>query len=199
MRIISGTAKGTKLYPLDGLTTRPTLDRVKESLFNIIYDKIEDSVVLDLFSGSGAIGLEFASRGAKKVYLCDKSKEACKIIEKNIEKTHLAERVELFNMDFLNTIKKLENKKVDIVYLDPPYKTDFIEMAIKELIKANILEENTIMIAETDEKDRIIKNIEEIKEIQIIDQRKYGRANILFLERMKKRKGRISQWRYSHY
>ena len=199
MRIISGTAKGTKLYTLDGLTTRPTLDRVKESLFNIIYDKIEDSVVLDLFSGSGAIGLEFASRGARKVYLCDKSKEACKIIEKNIEKTHLAEKVELFNTDFLNTIKKLENKKVDIVYLDPPYKTDFIEMAMKELIKANILEENTIIIAETDEKDRIIKYIEEIKEIQIIDQRKYGRANILFLERMKKRKGRISQWRYSHY
>ena len=199
MRIISGTAKGTKLYALDGLTTRPTLDRVKESLFNIIYDKIEDSVVLDLFSGSGAIGLEFASRGARKVYLCDKSKEACKIIEKNIEKTHLAEKVELFNTDFLNTIKKLENKKVDIVYLDPPYKTDFIEMAMKELIKANIIEENTIIIAETDEKDRIIKNIEEIKEIQIIDQRKYGRANILFLERMRKRKGRISQWRYSHY
>lgn len=199
MRIISGTAKGTKLYTLDGLTTRPTLDRVKESLFNIIYDKIEDSVVLDLFSGSGAIGLEFASRGARKVYLCDKSKEACKIIEKNIEKTHLAEKVELFNTDFLNTIKKLENKKVDIVYLDPPYKTDFIEMAIKELIKTDILEENTIIIAETDEKDRIIKNIEEIKEIQIIDQRKYGRANILFLKRMKKRKGRISQWRYSHY
>ena len=199
MRIISGTAKGTKLYTLDGTATRPTLDRVKESLFNIIYDKIEDSVVLDLFSGSGAIGLEFASRGARKVYLCDKSKEACKIIEKNIEKTHLAEKVELFNTDFLNTIKKLENKKVDIVYLDPPYKTDFIEMAMKELIKANILEENTIIIAETDEKDRIIKNIEEIKEIQIIDQRKYGRANILFLERMKKRKGRISQWRYSHY
>ena len=131
--------------------------------------------------------------------MCDKSKEACKIIEKNIEKTHLAEKVELFNTDFLNTIKKLENKKVDIVYLDPPYKTDFIEMAMKELIKANILEENTIIIAETDEKDRIIKNIEEIKEIQIIDQRKYGRANILFLERMRKRKGRISQWRYSHY
>ena len=199
MRIISGTARGTKLYTLEGQATRPTLDRVKESLFNIIYDKIEDSVVLDLFSGSGAIGLEFASRGARKVYLCDKSKEACKIIEKNIEKTHLAEKVELFNTDFLNTIKKLENKKVDIVYLDPPYKTDFIEMAMKELIKANILEENTIIIAETDEKDRIIKNIEEIKEIQIIDQRKYGRANILFLERMRKRKGRISQWRYSHY
>ena len=71
MRIISGTAKGTKLYTLEGLNTRPTLDRVKESIFNIISNYIEDSEVLDLFSGSGAIGLEFASRGAKNVILCD--------------------------------------------------------------------------------------------------------------------------------
>ena len=71
MRIISGTAKGTKLYTLDGLDTRPTLDRVKESLFNIINNDIYEAKVLDLFSGSGAIGLEFASRGASKVYLCE--------------------------------------------------------------------------------------------------------------------------------
>ena len=120
MRIISGTAKGTKLYTLEGLETRPTLDRVKESLFNIIYDKAIDSTVLDLFSGSGAIGLEFASRGAKKVYLCDKSKDACKIIEKNIEKTHLEEKVKLLNMDFIKAIKEIKNIKFDIVYLDPP-------------------------------------------------------------------------------
>lgn len=82
MRIISGTAKGTKLYTLEGLETRPTLDRVKEALFNIICKDIPEAIVLDLFSGSGAIGLEFASRGAKKVYLCDKSKEACEIIRK---------------------------------------------------------------------------------------------------------------------
>ena len=83
MRIISGKAKGTKLYTLEGTNTRPTLDRVKESIFNIIQNEIEGAKILDLFSGSGAIGLEAASRGAKKVILCDKSKDAIKIIEKN--------------------------------------------------------------------------------------------------------------------
>ena len=86
MRIISGSARGTNLFTLDGLTTRPTLDRVKESLFNIIQNEIPESVFLDLFSGSGAVGLEAASRGAKKTILCDKSKDAIKIINKNIEK-----------------------------------------------------------------------------------------------------------------
>ena len=158
MRIISGTAKGTKLYTLEGLETRPTLDRVKESLFNIIYDKAIDSTVLDLFSGSGAIGLEFASRGAKKVYLCDKSKDACKIIEKNIEKTHLEEKVKLLNMDFIK--------------------------AIKELIETEVLTEETLIIAETDEEERITKQIEEFKGIEIVDKRKYGRAYVLFLKKM---------------
>ena len=128
MRIISGTAKGTKLYTLEGISTRPTLDRVKESIFNIIFNDIEDAIVLDLFSGSGAIGLEFASRGAKKVYLCDSSKEACKIIRKNIEKTHLGQKIELYNLDFIEAINKFKNQKFDIIYLDPPYKTDFIKI-----------------------------------------------------------------------
>ena len=88
MRIISGKARGTKLYTVDGENTRPTLDRVKESLFNMIQSKINDCIFLDLFSGSGAIGLEAASRGAKKVILCDNSKEAIQIIKRNIEKTH---------------------------------------------------------------------------------------------------------------
>ena len=86
MRIISGSDRGTNLFTLDGLTTRPTLDRVKESLFNIIQNRIQDAIFLDLFSGSGAIGLEAASRGAKEAILCDSSKEACQIIRKNIEK-----------------------------------------------------------------------------------------------------------------
>ena len=76
MRIISGSARGTKLFTLDGTNTRPTLDRVKESVFNIIQNRIEDAIVLDLFAGSGAIGLEFLSRGAQKVVLCDNSKDA---------------------------------------------------------------------------------------------------------------------------
>ena len=184
MRIISGTAKGTKLYTLDGLETRPTLDRVKESLFNIIFNEITDSTVLDLFSGSGAIGLEFASRGAKKVYLCDKSKDACNIIKKNIEKTHLEEKASLLNMDFIKAIKEIKNIQFDIIYIDPPYKTDFIKTAIEELIKNNNLTQETIIIAETDEKVRVLKQIEEIDRIEVEDERKYGRAYILFLKKM---------------
>ena len=72
MRVISGTARGTKLNSIDSPNTRPTLDRVKESLFNIIQNKIEDSIILDLFAGSGAIGIEFISRGAKKAFFCEK-------------------------------------------------------------------------------------------------------------------------------
>ena len=92
MRIISGRARGTKLYTLEGENTRPTLDRVKESLFNIINNKIEDSVVLDLFAGSGAIGIEFLSRRAKQVYFCDKSSKAVAMIEKNLKKTKHKEK-----------------------------------------------------------------------------------------------------------
>ena len=93
MRIIAGKARGTKLYTLEGMTTRPTLDKVRESLFNIIQNQIQDSIFLDLFSGSGAVGLEAVSRGAKKAILCDNSKQAIEIIKKNIEKTHFQEKI----------------------------------------------------------------------------------------------------------
>lgn len=187
MRIISGTAKGTKLYTLEGIETRPTLDRVKEALFNIISNDIIDAKVLDLFSGSGAIGLEFASRGAKEVYLCDKSKEACEIIEKNVEKTHLEKKVKLLNSDFIKAIKKINGEKFDIIYLDPPYKTNFIKISICELIKNENLTRDTLIIAETDEKEKILNEIEEINDIEIIDTRKYGRANIIFLKKMNRK------------
>ena len=116
MRIVAGKAKGTKLYTLEGENTRPTLDRVKESLFNIIQNKIQDAIFLDLFSGSGAIGLEALSRGARKVIMCDNSKEACNIIKKNMEKTHFLENVEIYHMDFKNVLQNKINEKLDIVF-----------------------------------------------------------------------------------
>ena len=105
MRVISGTAKGTKLNSIEELTTRPTLDRVKESLFNILQDTVRNKIVLDLFAGSGAIGIEFLSRRAKQVYFCDKSSKAVAMIEKNLEKTKLKEKAIVYK----NTIV-LENK-----------------------------------------------------------------------------------------
>ena len=183
MRIISGTARGTKLYTLEGQATRPTLDRVKESLFNIIQNEIIDSNFLDVFSGSGAIGLEAASRGAKKVILCDKSKDAIKIINKNIEKTHLKEKVELYNVDYKELIKNKIKEKIDIVYIDPPYDSDFAIDAVKLLIENKLVDEKTLIIIETDQEKRILKQLENEKlKIQITDKRKYGRAIIIFLK-----------------
>lgn len=180
MRIISGTARGTKLYTLDSNLTRPTLDRVKESIFNIIQNEVTNSTVLDLFSGSGAIGLEAASRGAKKVILCDKSKDAMNIINKNIEKTHLKDKIEVYNTDYITCLNKIKKEKIDLIYLDPPYNTNMAIEALKEIIKLKLITNSSIVIIETDNKKKITQEIEKIK-LKIIDERKYGRAEIIFL------------------
>lgn len=180
MRIISGKARGTKLYTLEGENTRPTLDRVKESIFNIIQNEIEGAKILDLFAGSGAIGLEFLSRGAESAVLCDKSKDAINIIKKNIEKTHMEQYTQVFNTDFENCLEKVKNERFDIIYLDPPYTTDYILKSLKKIIELNIAKEGSLIIVETDDEQRIEKEIENI-DIKIVDKRKYGRATIIFL------------------
>jgi len=184
MRIISGKARGTKLFTLDNDNTRPTLDRVKESVFNIIQNIIYESVVLDLFAGSGAIGLEFLSRGAKKAIFCDSSKDAVNIINKNIEKTHLRENAEIYNMDYEKCLKNLTGQKFDIIYLDPPYKTDYIIKALNLIIEFELIDYNSTLIIETDEPERITLEIEKNKDINITNQRKYGRACIFFVKRV---------------
>ena len=180
MRIISGKARGTKLYTLEGENTRPTLDRVKESIFNIIQNEIEGAKILDLFAGSGAIGLEFLSRGAEKAVLCDKSKDAINIIKKNIEKTHMEQHTQVYNMDFENCLEKLKNEQFDIIYLDPPYETDYVLKSLNKITQLNITKEESLIIIETDDEQRIKKQIENI-DIEIVDERKYGRATIIFL------------------
>lgn len=181
MRVISGRAKGTKLDTLDTLDTRPTLDRVKESLFNILQSKIYDSVVLDLFSGSGAIGIECLSRGAKKVIFCDKSKYAYAIIKKNLTKTKLEEKSIVFNKSYdecLDTLKE----KIDIVFLDPPYDTDMSVNAISKIVKKDLMANDAIIIVETDDEEKIISGVVNI-EVQVYDVRKYGKAKLVFLKR----------------
>ncbi|MCI8641310.1 MAG: 16S rRNA (guanine(966)-N(2))-methyltransferase RsmD [Clostridia bacterium] len=180
MRIISGLARGTKLYTLEGEHTRPTLDRVKESLFNIIQNDIPHSIFLDLFAGSGAIGLEAASRGARKVILCDNSKEAIQIIKKNIEKTHLEEKVELYQLDYERLLKDKIKEEMDIIYIDPPYATNYAIKTIQIIIESKLINENTNIIIETD-KEEIINQIEKMQ-IEIKDKRKYGRATLMFLK-----------------
>ena len=181
MRVISGLVRGTKLKTIEELSTRPTLDRVKESLFNIIQKNIKNSVVLDLFAGSGALGIEALSRGASKAYFCDLNKEAIKVIMDNLNKTRLIEKATIIHCDYNEAIRKIK-EKCDIIFLDPPYKLDLAVISVKIILKEQILSKNGIIIIETDEFKRDMEELEKIKNIQIVDNRKYGRANLIFIK-----------------
>ena len=128
------------------------------------------------------VGLEAISRGAKKAILCDKSKEAIKVIQKNIKKTKQEEKVELYNLSFDVLIKTKINEKVDIVYIDPPYKTDYAYQAVELLLKENHIHQDSKIIIETDEPKKISEQIQNL-DIKIIDERKYGRAYLIFLSK----------------
>ena len=181
MRIISGKAKGTNLYTLKGNKTRPTSDRAKEALFNILGTDIMDSNFLDVFAGSGAIGLEAASRGARKVVMADKSEEAVNIIKSNIGKTHLEKETELYKLEYDKLLSTKIKEKQDYIFLDPPYESDFLYKSILIIIEKELLYEDGMIIAETDRVDEIKKQIEKL-EIELIDVRKYGRNQFLFLK-----------------
>ena len=181
MRIISGKARGTKLFTLEGENTRPTLDRVKEPLFSIIMNEIADAKVLDLFAGSGALALEALSRGAEHAVLCDSSRDAIKVINNNLAKTKLNTYAEIINEDFRKCLKKLQGRKFNLIFLDPPYETENIEIAISQILELDLLAEDGLIIAETD-REEIIKKIENI-DISIEDIRHYGRVILIFLKR----------------
>lgn len=184
MRIISGTMRGTKLFTLEGLNTRPTLDRVKEALFSKINYDLQEAIVLDLFAGSGALALEALSRGAKLSVMCDQSREAIKIINQNIEKTKTKDRVKLLACNYEKALQQLKNEnfKFDIVFLDPPYKTDFAENAAKFLVQNEMLNEGGYIVLETDDKDKVLENLD-TNLLEIKDMKRYGRVNLLFLNR----------------
>lgn len=181
MRVISGLAKGTIMYTLEGDTTRPTLDRVKEAIFNMLQMEIQDSVVLDLFSGSGALGIEALSRGAKKAVLCDKSKKAINIIKLNLEKTHLAKDAIVLQEDYNKALNFLKDKyQFDLIFLDPPYKEEFVKESIEKIIQLDLLKKSGKIIIETDDEERILKEIKNLN-VNMTNLRKYGRVKVIFL------------------
>lgn len=186
MRIISGVARGTKLYTLEGENTRPTLDRVKEPLFSIIQCNIKDAVVLDLFSGSGALALEALSRGAGKAILCDKSREAVEIIKKNIIKTHFEDKTKVLCLDYKRCLENIE-EKLDLIFIDPPYKLDVAIKAVEIILEKQLLAENGMIIIETDDEERELQEIKNLNyNIKIINIRTYGRVKLIFLKEEKR-------------
>lgn len=182
MRVISGLARGTKLNSIDDISTRPTLDRVKESLFNILQSNIRESVILDLFAGSGAISIEFLSRGASKAYLCEKNNLATKMIYTNLEKTKLKDKAVVINKDYKKALEKFASQELqfDFVYIDPPYNANIAVDSVKRVLELNLLKEKGILIIETDDEKRELLELEKL-EVEITDIRKYGRVSLIFL------------------
>lgn len=183
MRIISGTARGTNLYTLEGKTTRPTLDRVKEALFNILQTNLREAIVLDLFSGSGALGIESLSRGASKCVFCDHSFEAISIIHKNVEKAHMVEKSEIIKKDYQKALETLVGKyQFDIIFVDPPYEINLGVTAIEKIISMGLLKQDGIILLETDCAKRELEGLKNIN-ANVYDLRKYGRVQLIFLNR----------------
>jgi len=178
MRIISGKCRGLNLDTLSGDATRPTLDRVKESVFNILGNIFYDITVLDLFAGSGALGLEALSRGARTCDFVDLSKDAVNIIKKNIDKCRMNDFAKIHNCDFEVAIKKFTDKFFDLVFLDPPYGKDIGVLAISKL--KNVVKDSGIIVLETDSTDIVPEKIDCFERY---DTRKYGRVIISFFRK----------------
>ena len=147
MRVISGKARGVNLKTPDGVLTRPTIDRVKEALFSIINFDIPASNVLDLFGGTGQLGIEALSRGAKSAVFVDQREDACKLIKENLRRTKLEQDAKVVRMDYLDYLKRCK-EKFDIIFLDPPYAEVFLENALKCITEIDILQSGGIIVAE---------------------------------------------------
>ena len=183
MRIITGTARGIKLATLEGDATRPTAERVKEAIFSMIQFDLPDAHVLDLFAGSGQLGLEALSRGAAKAHLVDRSSDAVAIIKQNAQKTRLWERCRVVNMDYAEYIRGTKGEAFDFIFLDPPYGSGMLQGALKKLAESDIVADGAWIFCE-DETDDIFGGDEALAERYSIEkQNRYGRVYITVLTR----------------
>lgn len=180
MRVVSGILKGMKLNTIEGESTRPTREVVKEALFSILTNNVSDATFLDLFAGSGAIGIEAVSRGAKTSILIDLNPACVKIIKDNIKKGRIEDKTRVYNTDYRTALKKLKGEKIDIIYIDPPYNKEMGVDAIKKIYEYDILSENGIIIMETDRNEEAPEEIEEYKKYNY---KRYGRNILSFYMR----------------
>jgi 16S rRNA (guanine966-N2)-methyltransferase len=177
MRIITGIAKGRKIKAPSGMDTRPTLDRVKESIFDILACKIEGKNILDLFAGTGNLGLEAISRGANKCVFVENNRDTYKILQENVTSLGFQKECELYNRDSFTSLKFFHNNNntFDIIFLDPPYGKGYIEKAISVIDGEDLLNDDGIIVCEYDEKDLIPDTVGKIRSYRT---EKYGRVKI---------------------
>ena len=181
MRIIAGKFRGRKLQEFNVESTRPTLDRIKEPLFSILMPYMEDAKVLDLFSGTGNLALESISRGAKFAWANDINKNALKVIIGNVRLTGVENCVKITGKDYEKCLKQIhaEGEKFDIIFLDPPYATDFESKVLNLIVEYDILNKDGIIVLESDKRKELKTNI---PGLNLKDERTYGRVIIRFYE-----------------
>ena len=179
MRIIAGRARGHKLLSPETMETRPTLDRVKEAMFSSIQLYIPDGVVVDVFAGTGSLGLEAASRGAKEVYLIDKSNTTYPLLKKNVMNLKFQDFCTTLNMDAYDALRSLasKNKKFDIIFIDPPYCKVMIPEAIKIVKEKDLLKEDGIIVTKIDSIEEIYPGYEDIT---LSKSKKYGNTTVCY-------------------
>ncbi|MDO4287171.1 MAG: 16S rRNA (guanine(966)-N(2))-methyltransferase RsmD [Eubacteriales bacterium] len=156
MRVISGSARGRMLQAVPGKDTRPTTDKVKESVFNILQFRLYDAVMLDLFAGTGQMGIEALSRGAARAVFVDCAPKAISVIRRNIAAARVEERAEILNLPYQQALQKLQGQKFDILFLDPPYGGELLNSALKVVESFDILSSDGIIICESSVEDTII-------------------------------------------
>ncbi len=153
MRVVAGKYRAKKLKEFDIDTTRPTLDRVKEAIFSSIQFDLPNAVVLDLFAGTGALGIEAISRGAKMTYFVDSNQDAIKIIKENLK--NITESYKVERTEYLQFLKNNNDKKFDVILLDPPFKTDYGEKAIQYILDNNMLADGGVIVYEKSKDTKI--------------------------------------------
>ena len=174
MRIITGSQRGRKLLTLEGLNTRPTSEKVKEALFSIIQFEIEGRRVLDLFAGSGQLGMEALSRGARECVFVDNDREAIRVIRQNAEKCGFTDRSRFFRNDYTTVLKRLDDK-FDIILVDPPYASSYYDKSLKLISGFDILAQNGIIVVESESN---IELPESVGTIEKVKDYKYGRTKL---------------------
>lgn len=174
MRIIGGKHRGRKLAEFQGEEIRPTADRVKESLFNILSVRIVGARVLDLFCGSGNLGLESLSRGAASAHFNDVSKDSLKVLNKNIDAVGERQACTVTNMDYLTCLNTAK-EEFDVIFMDPPYRFDYGPPALKAIAERGLLSEGGIIVYERDR-----RFVDIIEGIEKFDERKYGKTYLTF-------------------
>lgn len=177
MRVISGKYRGLNLVPFEGDDIRPTADRVKESLFNILSYRVTGAVVADVFCGSGNLGIECLSRGAQEVYFNDLSKKSLEVLNKNLKKLKGGEKYRVSQSDYLNFLGST-GARFDLIFIDPPYRFDYGEPALKIIAERNLLNEGGAVVYE---RDRPFAGSS--SGLEKYDERKYGKTYITFFSR----------------